>query len=40
MDATIQAKADTWLKGNFDPETKETIKKLLKENGGELADSF
>ncbi len=40
MDATIQAKADTWLKGNFDQETKEAIQKLLKDNGGELADSF
>lgn len=40
MDNAIQAKADTWLKGNFDQETKDTIKLLLKENGGELADSF
>ena len=29
MDATIQAKIDTWLSGNFDEATKAEIKKLL-----------
>jgi phosphoglucomutase len=40
MDNAILTKADTWLKGNFDQETKNAIEKLLKDNGGELADSF
>ena len=40
MDAAIQAKVDTWLKGSFDQTTKDEINKLTKENEGELADSF
>jgi phosphoglucomutase len=40
MDNVILTKADTWLKGNFDQETKNAIQKLLSDNGGELADSF
>jgi len=40
MDATIQAKIDTWLSGNFDEATKIEIKKLQAENPNELADAF
>lgn len=40
MDATIQAKINTWLNGNFDAATKEEIKKLQTENPSELADAF
>ncbi len=40
MDATIQAKIDTWLAGNFDDATKAEIKKLQAENPNELADAF
>ncbi len=40
MDATIQAKIDTWLSGNFDEATKAEIKKLQAENPNELADAF
>lgn len=40
MEATILAKADNWLKGNFDQATKDEIVKLQKENEKELADSF
>ena len=40
MDATIQAKIDTWLSGNFDHATKEEITSLQKDNASELADAF
>jgi len=40
MEATILAKADNWLKGNFDQATKDEIVKLQNENEKELADSF
>jgi phosphoglucomutase len=40
MDAVIQSKIDTWVNGNFDPETKKEIKRLQNENPDELADSF
>src|ERR1700749_1050210 len=40
MDAAIAEKAQAWIKGNFDPETKKTIEKLEKENPNELADAF
>jgi phosphoglucomutase len=40
MDATIQAKVDGWLKGNFDKATKDEINRLQKENPNELADAF
>jgi phosphoglucomutase len=40
MDASIQAKVDTWLSGNFDSATKEEIRRLQKENEAELADAF
>jgi phosphoglucomutase len=37
MDAAIQEKANAWLDGNYDAETKEAIRKLSPD---ELADSF
>lgn len=40
MEATIQAKVNQWLNGNYDKATKETIEQLTKENPAELADSF
>jgi phosphoglucomutase len=40
MDATILAKVNTWLTGNYDDTTKTEIKKLQKENENELADAF
>ncbi len=40
MDATIQAKVDHWLGGNYDSTTKETIQQMARENPSELADSF
>lgn len=40
MDAAIQAKVDTWLKGNFDSDTKEAIKALQKDNPSDLTEAF
>jgi phosphoglucomutase len=40
MDAAIQQKADKWLNGNYDAETKAGIQKLQSENPDELADAF
>jgi phosphoglucomutase len=40
MDAAIQDKVNTWLKGNFDQATKEEITRLQKENPKELEESF
>lgn len=40
MDATIQAKIDKWLNGNYDQATKDEIAKLAKEKPTELADAF
>jgi phosphoglucomutase len=40
MDATIQAKVDRWLTGNYDEATKEAIRKQQTENPDELADAF
>jgi phosphoglucomutase len=40
MDATIQAKVDRWLTGNYDDATKEAIRKQQTENPDELADAF
>ncbi|HVZ24426.1 MAG TPA: hypothetical protein VG842_00120, partial [Sediminibacterium sp.] len=40
MDAAIQEKVNTWLQGNYDAETKETILRLQRENPDELADAF
>src|SRR5689334_1623200 len=40
MDATIQAKIDTWLKGNFDEVTKKEIKQLQEKDPAQLEDAF
>ena len=40
MDSAIQQKADQWLAGNFDQETKDAVLKMKEENPDELADSF
>jgi phosphoglucomutase len=41
MDAAVKSKIDTWLKGNYDDETKLAIKKLQSENNDtELTESF
>ncbi len=40
MDATIQAKVDNWLSGNYDEATKAAIKKQQTENPEDLADAF
>ncbi len=41
MDAAVKQKIDTWLKGNYDDETKNEIKKLQDDNNeAELTDAF
>lgn len=40
MDAAIQAKVNTWLEGDYDQETKDTIKKMQQENPDELLEAF
>lgn len=40
IDPTIQKKAQSWLDGNVDAETKASIKKLMSDNPTELVDSF
>src|SRR6185295_506235 len=40
MEAVIQERSTTWLKGNFDAATKDAIKKMQAENPKELAESF
>ncbi|MCY7421193.1 MAG: phospho-sugar mutase [Chitinophagaceae bacterium] len=40
MDAAIQEKVNLWLNGDYDPDTKEKITRLQKENPEELAESF
>ncbi|HEY2728171.1 MAG TPA: phospho-sugar mutase, partial [Parafilimonas sp.] len=41
MDASIKSKIDTWLKGNYDEETKNEIKKLQSDNNEtELTEAF
>jgi phosphoglucomutase len=41
LDPAIQTKLDTWLQGNYDPETKSRIRKLLDAgNETELVDAF
>jgi phosphoglucomutase len=40
MEAVIQERSTNWLKGNFDAETKEAIKKMQSENPKELAEAF
>ncbi len=40
MDAAIQDKVNTWLKGNFGQATKDEITRLQQENPKELEESF
>jgi phosphoglucomutase len=40
MEAVIQERSAIWLTGNFDPATKEAIRKMQAENPKELAESF
>ncbi|MFA6923961.1 MAG: phospho-sugar mutase, partial [Bacteroidales bacterium] len=40
IDANILEKANNWLKGNFDEETKKQVEFLIKNNPNELIDSF
>ena len=40
MDEAIRKRYNAWLGGNFDEETKESIRKLEKDNPNELADAF
>jgi len=40
IDPAILSKAQSWLDGNVDSETKASIQKLIKENPTELVDSF
>ena len=40
MNAEIQSKVSTWLSGNFDETTKETLRKLQADNPKELEESF
>lgn len=40
MDAAILSKVTAWLDGNFDEETKSTIRQLQASNPDELADAF
>src|SRR5438046_3930053 len=40
MDAAIQQKIDTWLKGAFDEETKQKIRSLQQDHADEVADAF
>ena len=39
MDSAIQQKADQWLQGNYDQETKEAVKKLQEDPKG-LTEAF
>ena len=40
MDATIRAKVDNWLAGNYDEATKQEIRNLLETNPEELVEGF
>lgn len=40
MDAQIKLKAEEWLKGNFDADTKKEVERLIKEDGTDIVDSF
>jgi phosphoglucomutase len=40
MDASIQAKVNQWLQGDYDQQTKNEILQLQKENPNELVESF
>ena len=40
MNEMILEKANTWLNGNFDEDTKISVQKMMEENEKELAESF
>lgn len=40
MDAAIQERVNSWIRGNYDQATKDTITQLQKEKPEELADAF
>ncbi|MDE3253740.1 MAG: phospho-sugar mutase [Bacteroidota bacterium] len=40
MDAAIQERVNSWIRGNYDQATKDTIAQLQKEKPDELADAF
>lgn len=40
IDPSIQAKADAWLNGNIDEDSKAQIRTLIDQNPSELTDSF
>src|SRR5687768_8233363 len=40
MDEQIKLKAESWLKEEFDEDTRATIHRQLKENPDDLADAF
>ena len=40
MDTLIEQRVQTWLHGNFDPETKATVADLQKNNPDELKEAF
>lgn len=40
IDPSIQAKADAWLKGNIDEDSKAQIRTLIDQSPSELTDSF
>jgi phosphoglucomutase len=40
MDAAIQERVNSWIRGNYDQDTKDTITQLQKEKPDELADAF
>ncbi len=40
MDAAIEEKVNTWLNGNYDQDTKNTLQQLQKDNPDELTESF
>src|ERR1700744_3629771 len=40
MDTLIEQRVQTWLAGNFDPETKAAVEDLQKNHPEELKDAF
>ena len=40
IDKNVMDKANVWLNGNYDQETKDTIRNLVNNNPGELIESF
>jgi len=40
IDPTVLAKANEWLNGNYDTETKNTVREMMENNPQELIESF